>query len=79
MLKSTTSGSLLLGIVNYQEELPNIPLRDIRLTIRLAGQDKIRKIIRASDGQEVAFRQEGGLLSFEIPRLENGEILELQK
>ena len=71
--------SLLLGIVNYQEELPNIPLLDIHLTIRLAGQDKIRKIIRASDGREVAFRQENGLLSFEIPRLENGEILELQK
>ena len=51
----------------------------IHLTIRLAGQDKIRKIIRTSDGREVAFRQENGLLSFEIPRLENGEILELQK
>ena len=79
LLKSTTSDSLLLGIVNYQEELPNIPLLGIHLTIRLAGQDKIRKIIRASDGREVAFRQENGLLSFEIPRLENGEILELQK
>ena len=79
LLKSTTSDSLLLGIVNYQEELPNIPLLDIHLTIRLAGQGKIRKIIRASDGREVAFRQENGLLSFEIPRLENGEILELQK
>ncbi len=79
LLKSTTSASLLLGIVNYQEELPNIPLHDIRMTIRLGKQDNIRKIIRASDGQEVAFRQENGLLSFEIPRLENGEILELQK
>ena len=78
LLRSTEHDARLLGIVNYQDELPNIPLRDVRLTIRMPGGRAVKRMIRASDGKEQEFHMENDSLSFAIPRLGYGEIFELQ-
>ena len=52
LLKSTTEKAYLLGLVNYQEELPNIPLRDLSISFRLPDGFVPDRLVRASDGSE---------------------------
>ena len=62
LLKSTTSPAYLLGIVNCQDELPNIPLHDLKLSFRLPEHTVPEKLFRAPDGQTMNFRFENGIL-----------------
>ncbi len=77
LLQSTTAQCLLLGIVNYQHELPNIPLRDLRLTLRIPGAKRIHSCICASDNAFVKYTENNGLITLEISRLDEGELFEL--
>jgi len=79
LLKSTTSPAYLLGIVNCQDELPNIPLRDLKLSFRLPEHTVPEKLLRASDGQTMNFRFENGILSIELKTLQNAEIIEIRE
>ncbi len=73
LLKSTTEDAWLFTVVNYQDELPNIPLKDVSVTLRIPESRSIREIIQTSDGKKISFQQKNDLLSFEIPYLEKGE------
>lgn len=77
LLQSATEQCLILGIVNYQDELPNIPLHDLRLTFRLPEAKRLRSCIRASDNGSMKFTENNALITFEIPRLDDGELFEL--
>ncbi len=78
-LTSENSSTRLLGIVNYQEELPNIPLNDVEFTFRLPESFAPSVIRRASDGQEFPCQSTGGLLTLKIPYLQNAELFELKE
>jgi hypothetical protein len=79
LLKSTTSpDTWLLGLVNYQDELPNIPLRELEFTVKLPENCRPVQITRASDGQSADFQLNGNSLTVKIDYLENGEIFEIK-
>lgn len=73
-LRSGTGNAMLLGVVNYQEELPNIPLHDVKIEVDAGFIPS--SIIRASDGEKCAFAVQGKNIVLQIPVLENGEIFE---
>ena len=61
----------LLCLVNYQDELPVIPLHDIRLKLHLDFTPKA--IRRVSTGETVPFTRGNGLSDLTIEKLEEGE------
>lgn len=78
-LKSTKDTAYLLGIVNYQDELPNIPLRDLKLSVRLPEDFVPERLQCASDGSKLNFTFENRILSIEIKTLQDAEIIEIRE
>ncbi len=79
LLESEEPGTLLLGAVNYQEELPNLPLLEVELSLRLPEGFAPKSCFRASDGGEQPFRFAEGIFTVAIPRLDTAEIFTLTK
>ena len=76
-LKSADGKTILTGIVNYQDELPNLPLYGVKITLKLDEGFVPASVRRASDGKECSFSADGSLLTLEIDRLGDGEIFEI--
>jgi hypothetical protein len=77
LLKSTTSNAWLVGLVNYQKELPNIPVHGLQLDICL--DDRIPKACSlVSNGQELPIDIHNGTIHLEIPELETIEMVEVR-
>ena len=76
LLASDDGSRHLLCIVNAQDELPVIPLRDVSL--HLALPFPVRRIIRVADGREVEFSTENGPVCFSIPEIHVGEFYLLE-
>ena len=64
----------VLALVNFQKELPNVPVQGIQVRLRLAPW-RVRSITRQPAGQAVPFRLREGVVSFSAPRLETLELL----
>ncbi len=75
LLRSKDRSTLLLCLVNNQPTLPVIPLRDLKITVKLAARP--RSVRRVSDGMEHPFGFENGELTVELPRLEHAEFFEI--
>jgi hypothetical protein len=58
----------VFSLVNFQKDLPNVPLMDIPVTLRIP--DRIRRIELLPTGRRLSFRQSASGVSFVIPRLE---------
>ncbi len=70
-LKSQDGARHLLCLVNYQDELPVIPLHDVRLKLHLEFTPKT--IYRVSNGVMVPFAIEDGSVVFSLATLVEGE------
>lgn len=79
LLESEDGRTLLLGVVNYQQTLPVIPLREVRLSIRLPEGVTPAAMKRVSDGEDHPYCFAQGELRFEISRLEHVELFEIEK
>ena len=77
LLKSQDEAKRLLCLVNYQDELPVIPLHDIRLKIYLDFMPKT--FCRISTGATVPFVYENGATRFTVARLEEGEFFWIER
>lgn len=77
LLKSTTKHAYIAGFVNYQKELPNVPVRDIYATIRLPDGVIPKSCIRVSDNKKIDVKIEKGALCLEVPCLETIEMIEM--
>ena len=76
-LRSKDNSTVLLGVVNYQDELPNIPLHNVSISFDAGFVPK--SVRRASDGAECSFSiLSGTTVNLEIPRLGDGEIFEIK-
>ena len=75
-LRSKDSSTLLVGVVNYQDELPNIPLFNVSISFD-AGFVPV-SIKRASDGADCDFSVSGTTVKLTIPRLDDGDIFEIK-
>ncbi len=61
-------GRYLLSLLNAQKDLPNIPVRDIEIRLRLPGP--VRRIEALPSGRVVDHRTERGRTTFIVPRLD---------
>lgn len=64
-------------IVNYQDELPPIPLKEVKITLNLPFA--VRSVIKASDGKPVDFAVGKDGLTLFIPQINAGEFFELSE
>ncbi len=78
LLQSATEDCYLLCFVNYQGDLPNIPARDLRVTLRLPGGRIPRTGRRISDGQPAALRRVDGAAEVALAALDTMEVIELR-
>ena len=75
--RSTTANAYLVGLVNYQKELPNVPVRDLTVTLRLPGVSQPTACTRVSDGTRMKVKSQGDALVLEVPFLDTLEMLEI--
>lgn len=77
LLKSTTKNAYIVGFVNYQKELPNVPARGLYAMIRLPDGVTPKSCIRVSDNKKIDVKIEKGALRIELPCLETIEMIEV--
>ena len=58
----------VLNLVNFQKDLPNIPVDDIEVKLRLPA--RIKSVTVLPDGKALKFREHAGVGTFTAPRLE---------
>ena len=78
LLQSSTSNTLICGLVNYQEELPNISALDLCLKLRLPESFRASAMLRVSNGVKHEFTVENSVISFTLDRLDYIELFELK-
>jgi hypothetical protein len=78
MRSSTSPETYLLGAVNCQTELPNVPVMEMRLEINLPNGFIPEKITKASNGKTIDFTFADGVAEVTLQRLENIELLEIK-
>jgi hypothetical protein len=66
----------VLHLLNYQQELPNIPIYDLRCRVRLAGNN-LRRLVSLPDEVPVRYRVRGDHAEFTVPRLQDYVVLAL--
>jgi hypothetical protein len=57
-----------LSLVNFQKDLPNIPVLDIPVRLRLPG--KVLRVVQLPADRPVPHSEAGGVVRFTVPRLE---------
>jgi len=78
VLKSNATGSgdhYLLCLVNWQDELPNIPVHDITAMLKLPQGFVCETCTKVSDGQAASFQVNGDAITLGLPRLETAEFI----
>jgi hypothetical protein len=63
------SGRWVISLLNFQRDLPPIPVEGIAVRARI-GSKKPGRVMLATDGKPLAFAFKDGVLSFTLPRLE---------
>lgn len=76
--RSTTADAYLVSFVNYQKELPNVPVRDITAALRLPGVSAPTACTRVSDGMRMDVELEDGSLVLRVPFLDTIEMVEVE-
>jgi len=59
----------LINLVNFQAELPNIPIEGIRMRIRLDGE-KPKRLIELPEGKGLTYAVKKGYIEFILPELD---------
>src|SRR5206468_13049280 len=72
-----TEHRLIVHLLNFQEELPNIPITGIHLKLWINGKS-VRRISHLPHGQEVSCTAGGDFIEFTAPRLENYLMLAIE-
>ena len=75
LLKATSNDNYLLCIVNYQDELPPIPLHDVQLRLCLPCLPS--RIIDVANGQAIPFTQSGNTTAITLPRITEAAFLQI--
>jgi hypothetical protein len=67
----------LVSLVNFQKDLPNIPIEGITVRMRPGGQ-KLGRVVRLPDGPEIPQNVSDGVVSFPAGRLETLAVYALE-
>jgi len=57
-----------LSLVNFQKDLPNIPVTEI--PVRLSLPERVVRVVQVPDGRTIEHTEVDGLVRFTVPRLE---------
>jgi len=76
VLRSSTADAWLVGFVNYQAELPNVPVHGLRAELPLHGRN-LSSCVRISDGAKLQPKIENGSAVLEVEKLDTIEMFEL--
>jgi len=76
ILKSTTKKAYIICFVNYQRELPNIPIRDLYTRVELPTNTQLVSIRRISDGVKIVHGNNDDI-NLQIPILDTLEMFTL--
>jgi len=68
-MRQTGRSRTIVSLVNFQKDLPNIPVHDIRVSLRLDGAEP-KRLLLLPEGTDWPFTVEGDRLSFTAPVLE---------
>lgn len=68
MFRQPERSRLLLALVNFQKELPNIPVHGVRVTVRTGGKE-VAHVVSLPGGDQVPFIVEGAVVTFTVSRL----------
>jgi hypothetical protein len=63
-------------VINYQQELPNIPIRDVGLSIRMDGRT-VKSVRLLPDGAAMPFTKTGDRVEFVLPLLKDFAMVEV--
>ncbi len=77
LLRSSTEDTLILGMVNDQEELPVIPALNLRLKFRLPVGFHPRCVWRVATGADHPYTVENGDMELMVDRLDHIELFEV--
>ncbi len=77
LLRSIRANALILGLVNYPEDLPALPALNLSFRLRLPDGFYPRRVRRVATGAAHEFSAAGGLLELRLARLEHLEIFEI--
>ena len=75
LLKATANDNYLLCLVNYQDELPPIPLHNVKLHLRLPCAPS--RIIDVASSQEIPFTQNGSTTTLTLPYITEASFLQI--
>jgi len=78
LLRSSTANVMLCCLVNYQDELPVIPVSDVQIVLQLPDNFKAEKMVRISDGSALPFTVSGTHLTFTLDKLNELEMIEIK-
>jgi hypothetical protein len=70
-------GRYLLSLVNFQRELPNIPVDGIQVRLRL-GDRQVKRIVQLPSGRAIDHRVQGDAVVLTVPRLETLAMLTVE-
>lgn len=76
IMRSAAQDTFLVSFVNYQKELPNVPVREIGVGLCLTSQLP-RACRLTSTGQDLPFDTTNGLFRFVVPQVETIEMVEI--
>ena len=68
----------LLTLINFQKDLPNIPVEGIHVRVRLPGGTRVRQVEQIPISRVINHEEGRGLVSFTVPRLETLAMFALQ-
>ena len=66
----------LISLVNFPKDLPNIPVDNVRVKVRLDGK-KVRRLVSLPDEKKLSFETRDELVEVEVPRLETFHMIAL--
>ena len=66
----------LISLVNFQKDLPNIPVDNVFLKLRLNGK-RVRRLVLLPDEKKLNFEMRDELIRVQVPRLETFHMMAL--
>lgn len=58
---------LVVNLLNFQKQLPPVPLRDTHIAVRLPARRRALELRDAASGEAIPFREENGYAAFIVP------------
>ena len=71
-------GRMVLNLLNFQQELPAVPVHDLWVTITLEANERVTAAYYAKDRTPCAFEQIGNRVTCRVPRLDIFEMIVLE-